>query len=86
MLLEQLQRLFLSLSSTRSIKLLITSRPHIPVESVFQDISIIPLAAHNLQNDIEAFVQTEVDKLEFVDTLGKEIQKFLINRAKGMFL
>ena len=86
MLLDQLQDLFLSLSSTRSIKLLITSRPHIPVESVFQDVSIIPLAAHNLQNDIVAFVQTEVDKLEFADTLGDEVQKFLIHRAKGMFL
>ncbi|KAF8544651.1 hypothetical protein BDD12DRAFT_906355 [Trichophaea hybrida] len=86
-LLNQLQTLFPSPTTTRPIKIIITSRPHIPVALHLTDVIKLPLAGENLNCDIKAFVETEVRKFpEISGSLGDDVRKALLHGAKGMFL
>ena len=69
------------------IKIIITSRPHVPVKLHLPNIIELPLVAEDLKNDITAFVESEVSKqMQFAGGLGKEVRQTLIEGAKGMFL
>jgi hypothetical protein len=66
---------------------LITSRPHVEVESNLLDVITIPLDNSNLKEDIADFAITKVSKLaQFPIALQEEIQQALINGADGIFL
>jgi len=86
-LLDQLQHLLCDAATTRRVKIIITSRPHIPVASHLTNVNTLHLVAKNLHSDIKAFVKAEVGKLpQFSGSLGEEVQQTLIEDAKGMFL
>ncbi|KAF8531694.1 hypothetical protein BDD12DRAFT_914648, partial [Trichophaea hybrida] len=86
-LLNQLQYLLHRPATTLSIKIILTSRPHIPVTLYLTNVIKLPLAAENLHNDITAFVKTELGRLpQFSGSLGKEVRQALIAGANGMFL
>ena len=69
------------------LKMVITSRPHIPVASHLEDMVQIPLTAKDLANDIEIFVKAEINKLpNLPDELREEIRTTLLEGANGMFL
>jgi ankyrin repeat protein len=73
----------------KRVKVIITSRPHIPVTSYLPNVTQISLDASNLNKDITAFVTTEVPKLPCVSAdsdLGDEIRRVLISNSDGMFL
>jgi hypothetical protein len=85
--LNLLQHLLRGTTTTRPIKIIITSRPHIPVTSHLSDVIKLSLGAEYLHSDIKAFVETEVSKLQqFSGSLGDEVREALIDGANGMFL
>ncbi|KAF8533302.1 hypothetical protein BDD12DRAFT_984533 [Trichophaea hybrida] len=74
-----------SATTTQLMKIIVTSRPHIPV--TLTDVIELPLTAENLKNDIIAFVEASVqEQLQLSGTLGVEVQQALIQGANGMFL
>jgi len=76
-----------SITTKRPIKIIITSRPHIPVTSYLANVIKLPLAAENLKDDITAFVSASVHtQLQFTGKLGDEVRQALIHGANGMFL
>ena len=82
-----MQHLLRGTPTTRHIKIIITSRPHIPVASHLPDVRNLSVVAENLHSDIKAYVKTEVCKLpQFSGKLGDEVQQALIDGANGMFL
>ena len=88
-LLNQMRHLLCDARTSQPFKIIITSRPHIPVALHLADINVIelPLVANKLHSDINAFVKTEVGKLpQFSGSLGEEVRQTLIDGAKGMFL
>ena len=87
-LLNQLKHLLHdSITTKRPIKIIITSRPHIPVTSYLADVIKLSLAAENLKDDITAFVSASVHtQLQFTGKLGDEVRQALIHGANGMFL
>ncbi|KAF8249183.1 hypothetical protein K440DRAFT_660436 [Wilcoxina mikolae CBS 423.85] len=86
-LLDQLQHLLRHTTTSRPIKIIITSRPHIPVAFHLTDVIKLPLVAEDLQSDITTFVKSEVHKQpQFSGSLGEEVRKALIDGANGMFL
>jgi len=86
-LLTQLQYFLRGSSIGHRTKIIITSRPHIPVASYLLGITKIPLAANNLNGDITAFVEAEVqNQAQFEGSLGEEVRRALIDGANGMFL
>jgi hypothetical protein len=85
--LNQLQRLLCNPTVKRRIKVAITSRPHVPVQSHFTDLIRIPLTAEDLNNDIASFVEAQVQKLfPQAHSLFDEVRRALIGGADGMFL
>jgi len=85
--LKQLRHLLSDRTIRRCIKIVITSRPHLRIESQLTDIIRIPLVAENLQSDITAYVEAEVYKQpQFSGRLGNEVRQALIDGANGMFL
>ncbi|KAF8539827.1 hypothetical protein BDD12DRAFT_909826 [Trichophaea hybrida] len=88
MLLNKLKHLLRDpTTTTQLMKIIITSRPHIPVTSYLTDVIELPLAAKNLENDITAFVSASVHKQpQFAGNLGDEVRQALIRGANGMFL
>jgi len=86
-LLNRLQHLLKGHSVGKRIKIIITSRPHIPVKSHLPSVVDILLNADNLMQDITDFVTAEIRKLpRFPATLRDEVQDVLIRGANGMFL
>ncbi|KAF8530881.1 hypothetical protein BDD12DRAFT_914734 [Trichophaea hybrida] len=87
-LLNKLKHLFHNPTTTiPPIKIIITSRPHIPVAFYLTDVIEMRLAAENLKNDITAFVEAEVHtQPQFTGDLGEEVRQALIDGANGMFL
>ncbi|KAF8533476.1 hypothetical protein BDD12DRAFT_760778, partial [Trichophaea hybrida] len=84
--LNQLQHL-LCCNTTQLMKIIITSRPHIPVTSHLINVIKLPLAAESLKNDITAFVSASVYRQpQFTGNLGEEVRQALIRGANGMFL
>jgi hypothetical protein len=84
--LNQLQHLFRRHDTAKQrIKIAITSRPHVQVESHLTDLIRIPLTAEDLNRDITSFVEARVHEL-FTGTLGDEVRQALIGGADGMFL
>jgi ankyrin repeat protein len=76
------------MSIRKRIKIVITSRPQIPIKSYFPDVVEIPLDPNN-QNDIVKYVHASVLELEkrgFPKELRKKIQETLIKGSDGMFL
>jgi hypothetical protein len=72
----------------KRIKIVITGRPHIPMDSYFRDVVEISLDTNNLK-DIADYVQAsdlELKKRKFPTELRQEIQKTLIEGSNGMFL
>jgi hypothetical protein len=72
----------------KRIKIVITSRPQIPIESYFPDVVKIQLDSHN-QNDIDNYVRASVLELKnhnIPTELRDEIQEALIKGSNGMFL
>ncbi|TGZ80706.1 hypothetical protein EX30DRAFT_49586 [Ascodesmis nigricans] len=86
-LLQRLKGLTSNGSTKQRLKLVITSRPHVRVNSYLQDIVQIPLGASNLTSEITSFVEAEVQKLpRYGKYLLQEIEQTLIEGANGMFL
>jgi hypothetical protein len=83
--LDQLQHLLCDPTVKRRIKIAITSRPHVQVESHLTDLIRIPLTAEDLSSDITSFVEARVHEL-FTGTLVDEVRQALIGGADGMFL
>jgi ankyrin repeat protein len=72
----------------KRIKIVITSRPHIPMDSYFPDVVEISLDTNNL-NDIADYVHAsdvELRTRNFSTELRQEIHKTLIEESSGMFL
>jgi hypothetical protein len=72
----------------KRIKIVITSRPQIPIDSYFPDVVEISLDKNNLK-DIADYVHAsdvELKKRNFSTKLTQEIQKTLIEESSGMFL
>jgi len=86
--LNRLQLLILgSPMAISHIKIILTSRPHVPVKLHLRNIIELPLIAEDLKNDITAFIESEVSKqMQFTGCLGKEVRQTLIEGAKGMLL
>jgi hypothetical protein len=86
--LDQLRLLLACSTIRRRLKLLITSRSHIPVASHLELVNVteMSLDADNLSHDIEAFVAHEVEKLQFPAPFVQHIREILIEGADGMFL
>jgi hypothetical protein len=73
---------------TKRIKILVTSRPHVRVDTYYPDVVEIPLDTNN-QNDITDYVNSSVVELEqrkFPIDLRNEIKEILIEGSNGMFL
>jgi hypothetical protein len=89
--LDELQDLLIGNQSNsigKRIKIVITSRPQIPIESYFPDVVKIRLDSHN-QNDIDTYVRATVLDLKnnnIPTELRDEIQDALIKGSNGMFL
>jgi ankyrin repeat protein len=85
--LNQLQHLLRRHDTVKQgIKIAITSRPHVQVESHLTDLIRIPLTAEDLRSDITSFVEARVHELRFTGTLVDEVRQALIDGADGMFL
>jgi ankyrin repeat protein len=67
------------------IKIAITSRPHVQVESHLTDLIRIHLTLEDLSSDITSFVEARVHEL-FTGALVDEVRQALIGGADGMFL
>jgi ankyrin repeat protein len=87
MFLLQLRNLLRNPTIKRRIKIVLTSRPHIQVDSDWTDVTVtqIQLTAENLKSDIEAFIESGVQK-QFTGDLRDEVRQALIDGANGMFL
>jgi hypothetical protein len=68
-------------------KIVLTSRPHIPVALHFPDVTEIQLTAENLKTDIDSFIESAVEQ-QFPGNQGlrDKIRQALIKGANGMFL
>ncbi|KAF8538615.1 hypothetical protein BDD12DRAFT_805984 [Trichophaea hybrida] len=87
--LVRLKHLWKDLCIETHVRVIITSRPHIPIASYLPNVIQISLNASILNRDITEFVTTEVPKLPCVSAdsnLAKEVQQVLINGSDGMFL
>jgi hypothetical protein len=76
------------MSIRKRIKVVITSRPQIPMKSYFPDLVDIPLDS-NTRNDIVNYVHAsvlELKKRHFPTELRQEIQDARIEGSNGMFL
>jgi hypothetical protein len=72
----------------KRIKIIITSRPQIPIKHYFSTVVEILLDSNN-QNDISNYVNASVSELEkrnFPAELREEIRDELIKGSNGMFL
>jgi hypothetical protein len=73
---------------TKRIKIFVTSRPQVRVDSYFPDVIKLSLETTNGE-DISDYVHSSVEKLEqrkFPIHLRNEIKEILINGSNGMFL
>jgi hypothetical protein len=73
---------------TKRIKILVTSRPHVRVDTYYPDVVEIPLDTNN-QNDTTDYVNSSVVELEqrkLPIDLRNEIKDILIKGSNGMFL
>jgi hypothetical protein len=73
---------------TKRIKIFVTSRPQIRVDSYFPDVVKLSLETKN-REDISNYVHSSVEKLEqrkLPIHLRNEIKEILINGSNGMFL
>jgi hypothetical protein len=72
----------------KRLKIVITSRPQISIESYFPSVVKIPLDSNNL-NDIASYVHASILQLKkrnFPVELRQEIQEVLIEGSNGVFL
>jgi ankyrin repeat protein len=73
---------------TKRIKIFVTSRPQVRVDSYFPDVIKLSLETKNGE-DISDYVHSSVEKLEqrkFPIGIREDIQKVLIKESNGMFL
>jgi len=73
-------------SSTQNIRFLVTSRTEQDLRSTLHGFPDILLTAQKVQDDMERYVRTEIDRYEHLKPHSKEIVPALVEQSDGIFI
>lgn len=73
-------------SSTQNIRLLVTSRTEQSLRSALRGFPDILLTAQKVQDDMERYVRTEIDKYKHLKPHSDEIVPALVKQSDGIFI